>query len=67
MCVCLLFAQGEPFGCLLCVVPSLKMGVFCTRVAWVCLLLCKEEDFSPVSTITERRDMGCMRCPCLCI
>ena len=35
--------------------------MFCTRVAWVCLvylLLCKEEDSSPVSAITERRDMG---------
>ena len=33
--------------------------VFCTRVAWVCLvcvLLCKEEGYFPVST--ERRDMG---------
>ena len=35
--------------------------MFCTRVAWVCLVclrLCKEEGFSPVSAITERRDMG---------
>ena len=32
--------------------------VFCTRVAWVCLLLCKEEGSSPVSAITEWRDMG---------
>ena len=34
--------------------------VFCTRVAWVCLvcfLLCKEEGSSPVSEITERRHM----------
>ena len=34
--------------------------MFCTRVAWVrlvCLLLCKEEGSSPVSAITERRDM----------
>ena len=30
----------------------------CTRVAWVCLLFCKEEGSSPVSAITERRDMG---------
>ena len=32
-----------------------------TRIAWVCLvclLLCKEEASSPVSAITERRDMG---------
>ena len=35
--------------------------MFCTRVAWVCLvclLLCKEEGSSPVSAITERSDMG---------
>ena len=32
--------------------------MFCTRVAWVCLLLCKEEGSSPVSAITERRVMG---------
>ena len=35
--------------------------MFCTCVAWVCLvclLLCKEEGSSPVSAITERRDMG---------
>ena len=35
--------------------------MFCTSVAWVylvCLLLCKEEGSSPVSAITERRDMG---------
>ena len=30
----------------------------CTPVAWVCLLLCKEEGSSPVSAITERRDMS---------
>ena len=43
--------------------PSLQSVVFCTCVAWVCLvclLLCKEEGSSPVSffAITERRDMG---------
>ena len=35
--------------------------MFCTRVTWVCLvcfLLCKEEGSSPVSAITEMRDMG---------
>ena len=35
--------------------------MFFTRVAWVCLvclLLCREEGSSPVSAITERRDMG---------
>ena len=31
--------------------------MFCIRVAWVCLLLCKEECSSPVSAITEGRDM----------
>ena len=39
--------------------------MFCTRVAWsclVCLLLCKEEGSSPVS-ITERRDMGLYEVP----
>ena len=32
-----------------------------TRVTWVglvCLLLCNEDCSSPVSAITERRDMG---------
>ena len=41
--------------------------MFCTRVAWVCLiclLLCKEEGSSPVSLrITERRDMGLYEVP----
>ena len=35
--------------------------MFCTRVAWLCLVylwLCKEEGSSPASAITERRDMG---------
>ena len=35
--------------------------MFCTRVVWVCLVclrLCKEEGSSPVSAITERRDMS---------
>ena len=36
---------------------------FCTRVAWACLLLCKEEGFSPVSAITERGDMGLYEVP----
>ena len=40
---------------LMCVVPPLYGGVFCTSVALVCLLLCKEEVSSPVSAITERR------------
>ena len=40
--------------------------MFCTRVAWaclVCLLLCNEEGSSPVSAITERRDMGLYEVP----
>ena len=40
--------------------------VFYTRVAWVCLVclqLCKEEGSSPVSVITERRDMGMYEVP----
>ena len=35
--------------CCGCVVPSLYSVVFCTRVAWVCLLLCKAEGSFPVS------------------
>ena len=40
--------------------------MFCTRVALVylvCLLLCKEEGSSPMSAITERRDMGLYEVP----
>ena len=40
--------------------------MFCTRVAWVCLvyfLLCKEEGTSPGSAITERRDIGVYEVP----
>ena len=40
--------------------------MFCTHVIWVCfvcLLLCKEEGSSPVSAITERRDMGLYEVP----
>ena len=40
--------------------------MFCTRVAWVCLvclLLCREEGSSPVSAITGRRDMGLYEVP----
>ena len=32
--------------------------MFCTRVAWVCLQLCKEEGSYPVSAITERTVIG---------
>ena len=41
-------------------------AVFCTCVAWVCLVcsrLCKEEGSSPVSAITERKDMGLYEVP----
>ena len=44
--------------------------MFCTCVAWVCLvclLLCKEEGSSPVSAITERRDMGLYEVLCCCL
>ena len=40
--------------------------MLCTRIARVCLaclLLCKEEGSSPVSAITERRDMGMYEVP----
>ena len=40
--------------------------MFCTRVALVCvvcLLLCKEKGSSPVSAITERRDMSLYEVP----
>ena len=37
--------------------------MFCTRIAWVCLLLCKEKSSSPVSAITEGRDMGLYEVP----
>ena len=37
--------------------------MFCTRVAWVCLLLGKEEGSSPVSAITKRSDMDLYEVP----
>ena len=40
-----------------CVLYPCCMGVF------VCLLLCREEGSSPVSAITERRDMGLYEVP----
>ena len=44
--------------------------MFCTRVAWVCLVclrLCKEEGSSAVSLQLLRGVIwACMRCPCLC-
>ena len=49
----------------------LKYVVFCTRVAWACLvcfLLFKEEGSSPVSLQLLRGGIwACMRCPCLCL
>ena len=42
---------------------SVCSAVFCTRVAWVCLLSCKEEGSSPVPATTERRDMGLYEVP----
>ena len=42
--------------------------VFCTRVAWVCLVLCKEVSSFPVSLQLLRGGIwACMRCPCLCL
>ena len=45
--------------------------MFCTRVAWaclVCLLLCKEEGSSPVSLQLLRGGIwACMRCPFVCV
>ena len=65
---------SNPFAMVLfsvCEVPSLYNVVFCTRVAWaclVCLLLCKEEGSSPVSLQLLRGGIwACMRCPCLCL
>ena len=50
-----------------CVVPPQYNDLFCTRVAWVCmvcLLLCKERRlFSIVFAITERRDMSLYEVP----
>ena len=50
---------------------NVKRVVFCTRVAWVCLvclLLCKEEGTSPLSLQLLRGGIwACMRCPCLCL
>ena len=37
--------------------------MFCTRVALVYLLLCREEGSFSVSAITERRDMGLYEVP----
>ena len=42
----------NPFATVLftvCSAVTVECYVFCTRVTWVCLLLCKEEGSSPVS------------------
>ena len=51
----------NPFSTVLFTVCSSVECCVCTRVAWVCLVcfrLFKEEGSSPVSAITERRDIG---------
>ena len=48
------------------VCSAVTVECFFTRVAWVCLvclLLCKEEGSSPVSSIAERRDMDLYEVP----
>ena len=65
----------DPFATVLFTVCSavtvLESVVFCTRIAWVCLvcfLLCKEEGSSPVPMQLLRGGIwACMRCPCLCL
>ena len=53
----------NPFAMVLFSVCNAVTVEFCvyTRVAWVCLvclLVCREEGSSPMSAITERRNMG---------
>ena len=58
----------NPFAKVLFTVCSAITVEWCvfTRVAWVCLLLCKEEASSPVFLQLLRGGIwGCMRCPCL--
>ena len=57
----------NPFATVLFNVCSAVTGECC--VPWVCLLLCKEEDSSPVSLLQLLRGgiWDCMRCPCLCL
>ena len=58
----------NPFATVLFSVCSAVSVEFCIRVAWVCLLLCKEEGSSPVSLQLLRGGIwACMRCPCLCL
>ena len=56
----------DPFAAVLFIVCNAVTVEFCTRVVWVCfvcLLLCKEEGSSPMSAITERRDIGLYEVP----
>ena len=60
----------NPFATVLFNVCSAVTVVFCTRVAWVCLvclLLFREEGSSPVSQLLRGELWACMRCPCLCL
>ena len=42
--------------------------LFCIRVAWVCLMLCREEGSSPVSLqLVGGGIWACMWCHCLCL
>ena len=56
---------------LFCVCSVVIVVVFCTRVAWVCLvclLLCREEGFFSVFLQLLRRGIwACMRYHCLCL
>ena len=58
----------NPFATVLfnvCSAVTVECSV-CTRVAWVCLLLCKEECSSSVSSQSLRGGIcACMRCTCL--
>ena len=54
----------NPFATVLFTVCSVVIVEFCVlHGCVVCLLLCKEEGSSPVSAITERRDMGLYEVP----
>ena len=60
----------NPFATVLFTMCNAVTVVLCffTRVAWVCLLLCKEEGSSPVSLQLLREGVWVyMRCPCLCL
>ena len=55
-----MFAQGNPFATVLFSVCSAVTVESCVLYpcCLACFLLCKEEGSSPVSAITERRNMG---------